>query len=81
MKKILMTAMLIMAMVLVVNLSSQDVTYVGSAKCKMCHKSEKQGEQFPQWEARKHSKSFTALSTDEAKELAAVTARAVHTRR
>jgi hypothetical protein len=71
MKKILMTAMLIMAMVLVVNLSSQDVTYVGSAKCKMCHKSEKQGEQFPQWEARKHSKSFTALSTDEAKELAA----------
>jgi hypothetical protein len=54
-----------------VSLSSQDFTYAGAGKCKMCHKSEKQGEQFPKWEARKHSKSFAALSTDEAKQLAA----------
>jgi hypothetical protein len=52
-------------------LFTQDVTYVGAAKCKMCHKSEKQGQQFPLWEARKHSKSYAALSTDEAKALAA----------
>ena len=49
---------------------SQDFTYVGADKCKMCHKSEKQGQQFPLWEARKHSKSFSALTTDKAKEIA-----------
>lgn len=46
-----------------------DFTYVGAGKCKMCHKTEKQGEQFPKWEARLHSKSYQALSTDKAKEL------------
>jgi nitrate reductase cytochrome c-type subunit len=52
-------------------LFTQEFTYVGAAKCKMCHKSEKQGQQFPLWEARKHSKSFVALTSDEAKALAA----------
>jgi hypothetical protein len=52
------------------NLFSQDLTYVGAGKCKMCHKSEKQGQQFPLWEARKHSKAFQALSADTAAEKA-----------
>ncbi len=52
-------------------LFTQEFTYVGAAKCKMCHKSEKQGQQFPLWEARKHSKSFVALTSDEDKALAA----------
>ena len=42
-------------------LMSQD--YIGAGKCKMCHKSAKQGEQFPKWEAAKHSKAFEALSS------------------
>lgn len=52
-------------------LFAQDFTYVGAAKCQMCHKSEKQGQQYPMWQSMKHSKSFAALSTDEAKALAA----------
>jgi len=42
--------------------------YVGADKCKMCHKSEKSGQQYPLWEARKHSKSYQALSMEQAKE-------------
>lgn len=68
MKKVL-PALIILAFVLSLNAYSQDFTYVGAVKCKMCHKSEKQGQQHPLWEARKHSKAFAALSTDKAKEL------------
>ncbi|HDR68670.1 MAG TPA: cytochrome C554 [Bacteroidaceae bacterium] len=42
--------------------------YVGADKCKMCHKTEKSGKQYPLWEERKHSKSFQALTLDLAKE-------------
>jgi len=52
-------------------LFTQEFTYVGAAKCKMCHKSEKQGQQFILWETRKHSKSFSALTSEDAKALAA----------
>jgi len=71
MKKLLPGLLILVACFFVVNLFAQDFTYVGTAKCKMCHKSEKQGKQYPLWEARKHSKSFAQLSTDEAKALAA----------
>lgn len=36
--------------------------YVGSAKCKMCHKAE-----FTAWEATPHAKAFGALSAEEQK--------------
>jgi len=52
-----------------VSLFSGDFAYEGAGKCKMCHKTEKQGQQHPIWEASKHSKSYQALSTDAAKEL------------
>ena len=44
--------------------------YIGSAKCKMCHKTAKQGEQFPKWEAGPHAKAYATLATDAAKEVA-----------
>jgi len=47
-------------------LFSQEHTYVGANKCKICHKSEKAGKQFPIWQEQKHSKSFEALSSTEA---------------
>jgi len=47
-------------------LLSQTFTYVGADKCKICHKTEKQGQQHVIWEASKHSKSFAALSLPEA---------------
>ncbi|MFB0566912.1 MAG: multiheme c-type cytochrome [Candidatus Aminicenantaceae bacterium] len=48
-------------------LFSQEFTYVGANKCKICHKSEKQGKQFLIWEESKHSKSFEALTSEEVK--------------
>jgi hypothetical protein len=70
-KKIVPVTLIVMVCLFFIHVHSQDFTYVGAAKCKMCHKSEKQGQQYPLWEARKHSKSYSALSTDEAKALAA----------
>jgi hypothetical protein len=70
-KEILPGLLVVFFCLIVINVFSQDLTYVGAAKCKMCHKSEKQGQQYPLWEARKHSKSFVALTSDEAKALAA----------
>jgi hypothetical protein len=45
---------------------AQAPTYVGSAKCKICHSTEKQGQQYPIWEKSNHSKSFAALSSPDA---------------
>lgn len=44
--------------------------YVGVSKCKICHKSEKQGEQFGKWEASKHASAYKALLSDEAVKIA-----------
>ena len=67
MKKSLLIFIALTAFVLIISLFGQDITYVGAGKCKICHKTEKQGKQFPLWEERKHSKSFIALTSDEAK--------------
>jgi hypothetical protein len=45
---------------------AQEFTYVGAQKCQICHKTEKQGQQYPIWEQSKHSKSLEALSKPEA---------------
>lgn len=58
--------MLAICIIFFSNTFAQD--YVGAGKCKMCHKSEKNGQQYPLWEARKHSKSYQALSMEKAKE-------------
>ncbi len=52
--------------VLAAVLSAQTFTYVGAAKCVICHKTEKQGQQHPIWEASKHAKSFGVLNSPEA---------------
>jgi hypothetical protein len=41
---------------------AQNFTYVGPQKCQICHRTEKQGRQYPIWEQTKHSQSFAALS-------------------
>ena len=35
--------------------------YVGSKKCKMCHKGEKKGKVFEKWQESKHAKAFETL--------------------
>jgi len=71
MKKLILVLTLAAACVFVASLFAQEFTYVGSAKCKICHRTETQGQQFPIWEGTGHSKAFETLSTDAAKALAA----------
>jgi len=66
MKKILLVLIILMALSLILTLFSQDFTYVGAAKCKICHRTEKQGQQHPIWEESKHSKSFAVLASEQA---------------
>lgn len=53
-----------------ISATSTDAKYIGAGKCKMCHKSEKRGNQFGKWEAGPHAKGLTVLCTDEAKAVA-----------
>ncbi|MCJ7580125.1 MAG: cytochrome c family protein [Candidatus Aminicenantes bacterium] len=71
MKKLIFVLTLAVACVCLANLFAQEFTYVGSAKCKMCHQTEAQGLQFPIWEGTAHAKTFEQLSSDAGKALAA----------
>ena len=44
--------------------------YVGVAKCKTCHKTEKQGAQLAKWEASEHAKAYKTLMSEEAVKIA-----------
>ena len=70
MKKLFLTVTVTIAFIFILSLFSQEFTYIGAGKCKICHKSEKKGKQFPIWEGSKHSKSFAALKSEKAKEMA-----------
>jgi len=63
MRKILIPAVFITLCLFAINAYAQTPTYVGSQKCQICHRTEKQGQQFPIWEMSNHAKSFTALSS------------------
>lgn len=67
MKKLLVTAIVVIILTFIASLFSQEFTYVGANKCKTCHKTEKQGKQFSIWEEGKQSKSFIALTSEETK--------------
>lgn len=65
MKKVLIFGVII-GIILTTLLIGQNFTYVGAAKCAMCHRTEKQGQQQPIWEKSKHATSFNALSLPQA---------------
>lgn len=44
--------------------------YVGVQVCKMCHQTEKNGQQFQKWQASKHAEAMKVLSTPEAQKIA-----------
>lgn len=66
MKKALLIAIIAISIIFIASLFSQEFTYIGAGKCKICHKTEKQGQQFPIWEESKHSKTSSALSSPDA---------------
>jgi hypothetical protein len=43
---------------------------IGTDKCKICHKSEKSGNQYGIWAASQHAQAYTALASDAAKAVA-----------
>ncbi|HVP89642.1 MAG TPA: multiheme c-type cytochrome [Terriglobales bacterium] len=61
---------IVLAAVVVSAALTQEFSYVGAQKCQICHRTETQGRQFPIWEASAHAKSFEALGTPAAAELA-----------
>jgi hypothetical protein len=69
MKKAVLILIVLTVAVLALFLAAQDRTYVGASACKLCHKSENQGRQYPIWEASLHAKSFASLATDKAAEI------------
>ena len=44
-------------------LFAQDYSYIGAAKCKMCHNSEKSGFQYKIWSAGPHANSLESLGS------------------
>ncbi len=59
-----------LAAAFVAPLLAADAQYIGVGKCKMCHKSEKKGNQFGKWSNGPHAKAYTVLATEEAKAVA-----------
>lgn len=47
--------------ILIMGLYAQEFTYVGTGKCKICHKTEKQERQFSIWEDSQHSKACKSI--------------------
>ena len=45
-------------------------TYIGAEACAMCHKTEKQGNQFSIWQNSRHSKAYETLKTEKANQIA-----------
>ncbi|MBN1996826.1 cytochrome C554 [candidate division KSB1 bacterium] len=52
--------------------------YIGAGKCKMCHKSEKKGNQYGKWLQGPHSKAYKILASEKSIEIAKVKGIAVH---
>ncbi|MGB8951189.1 MAG: multiheme c-type cytochrome [Candidatus Aminicenantales bacterium] len=72
MKRIFIPSGILISIILAAGLFSQGLIYVGVQKCQICHKTERQGMQFPIWEKSRHSKSFSSLSSPQASTAAQV---------
>lgn len=49
---------------------AQDFKYIGAQKCKMCHNSEKSGQQYKIWSESLHAKALVSLSNEKSMEYA-----------
>lgn len=65
-----MKKLLVMMIGLTFCMYAQDFEYVGSAKCKMCHKKVEAGEQYGKWEAGPHAKAFETLKSEKSAKIA-----------
>ncbi len=70
MKKAVQPATLLVIFVFFAIVFSQQFSYVGADKCKICHRTEKQGRQYVIWQESKHSQSFVTLASEQAQSIA-----------
>lgn len=54
----------------IINAQDKKFGYIGTEKCGMCHKKEKEGEQLKVWQNSKHANAYKTLQTAEADEIA-----------
>lgn len=52
MKRVVLLSIIGIFLIFFISLLSQEFTYISAGKCKICHKTEKQGRQFPLWEEK-----------------------------
>lgn len=69
MKK-LMVLFVVSAGLLIGEEKEKKFEYIGSKKCKVCHQSEKSGNQWGKWLESSHSKAFQTLASEESKKIA-----------
>ena len=50
--------------------AKSDFKYIGSMKCKICHKKESDGAQYTKWQSTGHAHAYETLGTPEAAEIA-----------
>ena len=70
MRKSVSAVFVVIFFLIIIFLMAQDFTYVGVNKCKICHKAEKRGNQYEKWLEGPHAKSYKALSSVKAAEIA-----------
>lgn len=63
MKKPARTCLIVAPALLAGAVLSQNFTYVGAGKCRVCHRTEKQGRQYSKWEESRHSRSLATLNS------------------
>ncbi|MCF7822551.1 MAG: cytochrome c family protein [Candidatus Marinimicrobia bacterium] len=56
--------------VLVTGSFAGDFDYIGSSKCKACHKKAADGEQYQKWEAGPHAGAYETLKSEESAKIA-----------
>jgi len=68
----MVVALLALAMVVLLGAPAMaEHQYVGVDSCKMCHKKAEKGDQYGSWQKSQHSKAYSNLASDKAKEIAA----------
>jgi hypothetical protein len=61
---LLVTMLLAMAFIFVSLAGAADHQYIGAAKCKTCHNSEKKGKIYDKWLETAHAKAYTTLASE-----------------
>ena len=71
MRTLLMTSLVVVFFATVTMAADNKHQYVGVQICSMCHKTQKNGEQFQKWQTSKHSQAMKVLGTPDADKIAA----------